>query len=84
MATSSITANFAIRDADEAKRFVDAYLSTDRSSVDALDISFARYCGARRAGNAKPQMSSQTLPHYHQFTSLAVSEGNFGTIRGDW
>ena len=32
MATSSITANFAIRDEGEAKRFVDAYLSTDRSS----------------------------------------------------
>ena len=29
MATSSITANFAIRDADEAKRFVAAFLSTD-------------------------------------------------------
>ena len=28
MATSSITANFAIKDADEAKRFVAAFLST--------------------------------------------------------
>ena len=35
MATSSITANFAIRDAGEAKRFVDAFLSTDRSSGNA-------------------------------------------------
>ena len=35
MATSSITANFAIRDAGEAKRFVDAFLSTDRSSENA-------------------------------------------------
>lgn len=34
MATSSITANFAIRDAGEAKRFVDAFLSTDRCSED--------------------------------------------------
>lgn len=32
MATSSITANFAIKDADEAKRFVAAYLSTEHSS----------------------------------------------------
>ena len=35
MATSSITANFAIRDAGEAKRFVDAFLSTDSSSENA-------------------------------------------------
>ena len=36
MATSSITANFAIKDADEARRFVDVFLSTDRSSEDNL------------------------------------------------
>lgn len=35
MAISSITANFAIRDVGEAKRFVDAFLSTDRGSENA-------------------------------------------------
>ena len=39
MATSSITANFAIKDADEARRFVDVFLSTDRSSEDILGKS---------------------------------------------
>ena len=32
MATSSITANFAVRDPAEARRFVTALLSTDRSA----------------------------------------------------
>ena len=36
MATSSITANFAIRDEGEAKRFVDAFLSTDGSSENSF------------------------------------------------
>ena len=39
MATSSITANFAIKDADEARRFVDVFLSTDRCSEDSLGKS---------------------------------------------
>ena len=29
-----------------------------------IDNPFAQYCAARRGGNVKPQMSSQTLPHY--------------------
>ena len=33
MATSSITANFEIKDADEAKRFVEAFLSTNQRPV---------------------------------------------------
>ena len=31
-----------------------------------IDISFSRHSGARRAGNAKQQMSCQTLPHYRK------------------
>ena len=36
MATSSITANFAIRDEGEAKRFVDAFLSTGSSPENSI------------------------------------------------
>ena len=39
MATSSITANFEIKDADEAKRFVTAFLSTERRPASALGKS---------------------------------------------
>lgn len=39
MATSSITANFAIKDADEAKRFVAAFLSTGNRPESAFGKS---------------------------------------------
>ena len=39
MATSSITANFAIKDADEAKRIVAAFLSTGNRPESAFGKS---------------------------------------------
>lgn len=56
MATSSITANFAIKDADEAKRFVAAYLSTESGpSLSVRKSSFKFVFGVE---NLRRQISS--------------------------
>lgn len=56
MATSSITANFAIKDADEAKRFVAAYLSTEHSSSPIVRKSSFKFVSG--VENLRRQISS--------------------------
>lgn len=61
MATSSITANFAIKDADEAKRFVEAYLSTTPSpSLSVRKSSFKFVSGVENLRRQIARAQSRT------------------------